>query len=693
MKKPLLLSAMGVLWVLPAWGTEKTDRLDLMVIEETRLGEPSRANLFMKERYKGPMSDGGDLLKSIPGIAGGRMGGHGMEPSIRGQNQNRINVLLDGSYVHGGCPNRMDPPSSYGTSETYDEIEIIKGSQSVVHGSGGSGGTVLFKRHTEPFTKESWYRGRINAGYQGNANVREGLVDLAVGSDQGFFRMIGNSSQGNDYEDGGGHTVRSSYKERTGNLIAGITPAPHSRAELGYEKTRAEDILFAGAGMDTPLTDHDAYRFKFEHAMTGSILRKLQGQVGYSTIDHLMDNYSLRTPTAASMYMRAPSTSDTWSGGTNIEVELGGIAATLGIDFQDNQRDAVRYRGTSTAVNAIQSYLWPDATLSDLGLFVETRLAVAETRQLILGLRYDHVDAEARKSNLTPNDTMGSVPKLSAAGLYSLYYGTGALDSTEHNVNGLIRLEQEVMNGAGSVYGSFSRSVRTADITERYIASNNNQSTASRWVGNPFLDPEQHHQLELGSRLQTGGWELDLNVYYNDVTDFILRDRDHNAHGGGNATIYRNVDATLYGGEASVKRHWTSQWSSGATLAHVRGENDSDNRPLAQIPPLEGALTTDFNHGGWNVGGKLRLAAQQTRVDDNATTGSGLDVGKTTGFQSLDLYGGYRFSNGVKLKLGINNLFDQEYAEHLNQASQFDTSQVQVNEPGRSFWLTAGVDF
>ena len=47
------------------------------------------------------------------------------------------------------------------------------------------------------------------------------------------------------------------------------------------------------------------------------------------------------------------------------------------------------------------------------------------------------------------------------------------------------------------LYAGLSRTVRTADATERFIASN--ASTPNdRWVGNPLIDPEKHHQLELG---------------------------------------------------------------------------------------------------------------------------------------------------------------------------------------------------
>ena len=59
-----------------------------------------------------PMGDGSEVLRDVTGADLSRMGGHGLEPFVRGQSQGDLTVLLDGATVHGGCPNRMDPATS-----------------------------------------------------------------------------------------------------------------------------------------------------------------------------------------------------------------------------------------------------------------------------------------------------------------------------------------------------------------------------------------------------------------------------------------------------------------------------------------------------------------------------------------------------------------------------------------------------
>ncbi|HNQ92979.1 MAG TPA: TonB-dependent receptor plug domain-containing protein, partial [Alphaproteobacteria bacterium] len=117
--------------------------------------------------------DGGQYLTSVTGVTGSRMGGHGIEPVIHGQQQTQLNVLNDGAYIHGGCPNRMDPPTSYAPPESFDSITVMKGYQSVKYGPGGTGGTVLFERKPLAFTDDAFgTKATVNAGIESNGQAR-----------------------------------------------------------------------------------------------------------------------------------------------------------------------------------------------------------------------------------------------------------------------------------------------------------------------------------------------------------------------------------------------------------------------------------------------------------------------------------------------------------------------------------------
>ena len=223
-------------------------------------------------------------------------------------------------------------------------------------------------------------------------------------------------------------------------------------------------------------------------------------------------------------------------------------------------------------------------------------------------------------------------------------------DHTEHNIGGFATLEHALQPGA-AVYATFSRSVRTADATERYIASDNGMNASQRWVGNPDLDPEAHHQLELGYTRNAGFWDSAVSVYYDNVSDYILQDRAHDQSGieqDDSATIYRNVDAEFIGFEMEAGIRWASYWSSRATLAYVYAENTDDNNAIAQIPPLGGSVSLEYTRNDWNLGGLLRADARQDRVEDDPATDSGQDAGKTPGWAVLDVFGSYDGLNTLR---------------------------------------------
>ena len=681
---PLVLSL--ILATTPIFAEEPTT-LPSVTVEGEYLDEPGVSLKDTGEVLAKPV-DGGDFLRSIPGVSGVRMGGHGIDPIIRGQAETRLNILLDGAYVHGGCPNRMDPPTAYSPIESYDTVTVIKGSQTVIYGGGGSGGTVLFERKTPRFGENQFFRGKMGGGYSSNSNTKELFGDLTAGSRLGFARGIVEFQDAGNYEDGDGNETRSALSSKSGNFILGYTPDDKTRLELSFEATRLDDVLYSGAGMDSPSSENDTIRLKYENEW-GSKLA-----LYYSKVEHVMDNYSLRPLAAGKNKMRVPSNSNTNGGRlshswlTDDDQEW-----TLGIDYQHNNRDANRFVGAASVSTptTLQSIMWPDVDLKQVGFFAEFEMPVRAVDLLKLGFRYDRVTSEAGRAK---QSAMGGV---SPNKLYSIYYGKTADEHSENNIGGFVRYEHGLGDGDNFVFVSLSRSVRTADATERFLAVNNS-NFAERWVGNPDLNPEQHHELGLGLFWKADSWDMNTSVFYNLVNDYILRDRAHAQSGilqNDNASIYRNVDAELYGFEWATNVKWHKNWVSRLTFDYVHATNTTDDRAIAQTPPLSGSLNLDYKQATWLLGSNLRFASKQKRVDDDLNTGSGLDARQSPGFGVLDFYGRVNINKQTMIKLGINNVFDNTYAYHVNRANvdPFNPEPVQVNEPGRVFWLNVSVKF
>lgn len=644
-------------------------------------------NRSVPEDGRGVAADGGDLLRSIPGVSGTRLGGKGIDPAIRGQSQNRLNILIDGAYVHGGCPNRMDPPASFANIEAYDQITVLKGVQTLQYGGGGSGGTVLFERGEPVFNEGNSFNGEFSASYDGNADRHSLFANVATGNKNGFIRLQLTDASAGNYEDGDDNSVRSAYDEQGAVLAGGWNISENTLLKLSLEATRADDVYYAG-GMDAPVDDNDTWRFELKHDAAVGPFKSLNAEVYQTDVHHIMDNYSVRTLTAPMLML---VDSDSVTDGFSLKASFDAMHADwlIGIDRQNNNRDAIRLASPAGPVaNISQSFMWPDVTLDQTGLFTEATWDVGETASFKAGLRYDHVIADADKAAQAATMAPGGIN--TANGLYTRYYGVTADRETEDNWGGLLRYERDFDGGTWFV--GVNRSVRTADASERFMAANAAPTAGtfpSRWVGNPDIQPEKHNQAEFGVNWNGNGWNAGAVVWVDRVSDFILRDRAHGQTGilvADNATVYRNVDARLHGFEINADWKLSNSWKLAANAAYVRARNTDDSRDIAQTPPLEASVSLDYSQDKWAAGGVIRAAASQNNAETNLLIDSGLDAAETDGWAALDLYGSYRFNKTATVDVGVNNVFDKTYAYHLNRANAFDPTAIQVNEPGRSIW-------
>ena len=692
-KKSSIHAAIAAACVLGAGVSAHAEQLEQIAIEAEPLPLLGGSRVIPAEG-RGIAADGGELLRSIPGVSGSRLGGKGIDPAIRGQSQNRLNILIDGAYVHGGCPNRMDPPASFANIEAYDRITVLKGVQTLQYGGGGSGGTVLFERGEPTFDGDRRWQGKFSGSYAGNGDRHSLFLDVAGGSEDGYLRFQGTDASANNYEDGDGDKVRSAYDEQGVVFTGGTRLGANTRLKLSLEATRADDVYYAGR-MDAPVDDNDTIRFELNHDNTVGPFSNISAELYKTDVDHIMDNYSLRTFTAP-MYMQVKS--DSVTEGYRIKADLEALGADwlIGLDYQDNNRDATRFaspRPAGPPANRTQSYMWPDVDLEQTGIFAEADWELDSVSMLKAGLRYDYVSSDADKASRVTTISPGGIN--TANGLYTRYYGVVADKETENNWGGLLRYERDFNSGTWFV--GANRSVRTADATERFMAANAGPMAGAfpnRWVGNPDIDPEKHHQIEAGASWNRNGWNAGIVGWFDDVDDYILRDRAHGQKGilqTDNATIYRNVDAEIYGFEVEGDWEIAENWKLGANMAYVRARNTSDSRDIAQTPPLEMNVSLDYEQERWSAGALLRAAAKQTDAETDPTVDSGLDADETPGWGVLDVHGSYHFNKTAALDYGVENIFDKTYAYHLNQANAFDPTVVQVNEPGRNIWLKLNI--
>ena len=615
--------------------------------------------------------DGGDLLKNINGVNAIRRGGHGLDPVIRGQSDQRLNTFLDGAMVYGACSAKMDPASTYANVNNYDSVTVIKGTQSVLFGAGGPGGVVSFKRVTNPVAKPEF---RIGQNFDSNAGAytTSGNVVFPLSSNA-YLRLNGSATNAGNYETGSGIKPLTEYSTTDYTIILGTLLTDGSKLEVNYSNNRQDKVGYPGLMMDIAYSYTDMYTLKYHRVSPLGIFSTMNVELFNTDIDHLMDNTTMRGTTGnGSMF--TPTSSDTYGGRV-----IGAIGSDMrvGIDYEHNTKNAEQNM-TMGGMNVFMMHLWPDVKAEKLGIFIEK-----DTANISYGLRYDQVEVQPHKQDV---DKGMMATQLSPNQLYTdVYAGTVTAKKREFdNISGFMRLNKKLMHGDS--YISLSVNERAPDTTELFNAKNS--STAMmRHVGNPNLSSERHITIEAGYEGMLMGNHINGSVYYNDVDDYVTTHRQND--NGMMARLYKNVDATLYGYEVTAHR-LIAGIDTTLNLSYTRGDDDTQNRPLPQIMPLAGDLTFEIKSAKTNYGFRINFADTQDRFD-----GKVLDIDNATGgYAVYDVFAGFEPTPNLRFTIGMSNITDKRYATHLNAENLIESgTNDRTDEPGRSLFGSINYEF
>ncbi|WP_417776173.1 TonB-dependent copper receptor [Stutzerimonas xanthomarina] len=614
-----------------------------------------------------PASDAGDYLQTIPGFSAVRGGGSNSDPVFRGMFGSRLKLLANGAEMLGACPSRMDSPSSYITPENYDALTVIKGPQTVLWGPGNSAATILFERDPEDFSELG---GRVDASFLVGSDGRfDRNIDAAAGGEQGYIRLLANRSDSDDYQDGNGDDVHSRWDKWSTDLVLGWTPDEDTLLELTVGRGDGE-ARYAGRGMDGSQFERESIALRFEQDNIGEVLQKIEARVYYNYADHVMDNYSLRTPSGMGM-MANPMAS-------NVDRRtLGGrLAATwrwsdyelvAGVDAQRNEhrkRNSSFNMMTGTLTEHDRFAWTKDADFHNYGLFGELTRDLDDNSRVIGGARLDHAAAKDYRST-----------------------GASAGDSRSDNLSsGFLRYEHDLQSLPATAYVGLGHTQRFPDYWELFSGG------ADAFAN---VQPEKTTQLDFGMQYSQGPLEAWASAYVGQVRDYILFSYQTSMMGMSSSSA-DNIDGRIAGGELGASYRLNPNWKSDASLAYAWGKNSSDGEALPQMPPLEGRLGLTYEQGDWSAAGLWRVVAAQNRVAEGKGNVTSKDFDESSGFGVFSLNGAYRVNQNFKLSTGIDNLFDKAYSEHLNQAGNAGiglSADERINEPGRTYWARVDMSF
>jgi len=676
-----LLTAISCALPITALADESTPRtLDTLLVTASAPNAPLTWTTDPRlPRQPVPASDGADYLKTVPGFSAIRQGGTNGDPVLRGMFGSRLNVLSNDGTLIGACPSRMDNPLSYIAPETFDHLTIIKGPQTVLWGPGASAGTVRFERDIPSFNEPG-----VNldaSALSGARNRNDQAFTLTAGHPLSYARVTANRSESDDYQDGSGQRVHSGWDKWNTDLAFGITPNPDTVLELSAGRGNAQ-TRYAGRGMDGALFERTSYGLRFEKIGLPGDWQSLSANLYHNYVDHVMDNYTLRAPNPTSampMPMATHVDRRTQGGRLAAQWQSGALALTFGMDGQGSRHR--RRSGMGRGGYRTQPLL-RDAEFRNLGVFSELSIDHTTSKRWITGLRIDRSEAHDDRGNAGGgHDHGGGMMSNPTAGQARQETLKSAFIRHEHSLNQTL-----------TWYAGLGHSERMPDYWELFSPASGPAGTANAFAG---IAPEHTTQLDLGLHYKTRHLNAWVSAYAGRLNDYILI--SYSSGMMGMTTRARNIDARIAGSEAGLE--WTpiDGWTLGANIAYAWGENRSAGRALPQMPPLDARVSAAYEGRRWSTGVLLRGVARQGRIATNEGNIVGRDLGKSPGFTTLALNGGYRISDQLQVTAGIDNVFDRFYSEHLNLTGSADfgypADPVRIAEPGRTAWVKVNYRF
>jgi iron complex outermembrane receptor protein len=634
-----------------------------------------KAALQASEARESAARDIGEALTRATGVWKIRKGGIANDIILRGFASKDLNVLIDGQRVCAACPNTMDPPAFHVDFAEVDRVETAKGPFDI-RNMGSLGGIVNIITRSPA------------SGFHGAGNLSSGAygfynpsLSLSYGADA-FTVLGGFSYRGSKpYTDGSGKnfTDISNYRPGSGDLDSfrvgtgwakvSVSPFSNHELQLAYTRQEADDVLYPYLMMDAIYDNTDRVNLGYEIERPWRGVQAIRVQSYFTQVKHWMtDEFrtsSFGLPKSYSM----GTTASTDALGGKFETDLGKFL--FGVEaFRRGWKATTQMAGMAyRAQNSI-----PDVDTTSIGIYADYRQILTQRLSLTVGGRLDRARMTADEAKANTN-------------LYFAYNSTRSNSANDTLPSAQARLSYLLPTGWEFQVG-VGHTERVPDARERYFAL---QRKGSDWVGNPDLKPSRNTGVDAAVLFRKSALLANLTFYYYSVDDFVTvldRAKVSPIPGIMNslARSYENVDARMYGSEFQAGLSLTRHFSFSTSISYVRGKQTAIpaegivSTNLAEIPPLSARAQLRFDNGQFWAEAEGVFAAAQNQVNAD------LQESTTPGYGIANVRLGLNVK-GLRLWVGLNNVFDGYYAEHMSFQRDPFRSGVRVYEPGRNFFL------
>lgn len=619
--------------------------------------------------------DAAAILNQIPSFNSIRKSGnYGFDPVFRGYKYDQLNIVLNGAQsATAACPNRMDPPTSQMSPNMMDRIEVLKGPYALRYGT-GFGATINFIPSKLQFSDSTKVYGRASAGYKGNGNVATGEAQVGLSGKKYDFNLFGSWAQGDDYQSGNGDTVQADFTRGSFGAILGLKISDKQQLRLSATYNRARDVDFPALPMD--LRNDDTWLFNARHDINinGNNLQSWNTTLFGSFVDHLMDNLlkplnprPMNAQTYAQTYNYGGRTESVWLigkgklfGGADLRVE--GAKGTRTREFLMGPM----------AGKILEDNAWQDSRIIKAGLFGEYHLKTTVFNYVFSGrLEFNNGSINDPSDDFTQVNAETEVNQINP----SLSFGL------------LKPFPTDIQLGLW-----LGRSQRSGSLTERYINYFPVGQDPYEMLGNPELSSEVNNQIDLTFEWKKEKTVINVDVFASYMQNYISSVIDTSLTptlpASPGVRRYINIDDAF---KTGFEISWVQQLPLGLQqqlgIAYTYAQDLVRDQPLPEIPPM------DFRYvlAGSYFKNKLKPEIVFRYVTEQTRISSEFGESASPSFALLDVKIGYSITKMLKVNVGVNNLFNENYYEHLSRNVRGTMGPIYA--PGRNIYANLSFVF
>ncbi len=615
-----------------------------------------------------------NTLRQIPGVEKSSDSAWGSAVNIRGLGRNRVVFLIDGCRVNTAT--EVNAQFGFVDSNDVARIEVLKGPISSLYGSGSMGGVVNVITQKGEFSETTNSHARVGLSVGSNPVGYNTFGAAWMNSANFWIYASAGKRAFHSYENGDGDEIpNSQFDDYNGNLRLGYKWNACNITEANIQYHKGEDIGIPGKGLALPpppkISYPDTYRalISLTHTITpdSSFLTQSDINLYFQRVDR---NVSMLFPPIPKLPLSVHPSAlhDTYGLKWKNVIDLGSQSIVAGLDVWSWDLESSRIKNLRNGKTGIDAPL-ADARQISAGLFIEDDISLSDNLIVNLGGRLDFLKT---KSDALYNWRKPPVPVIPII----MKRPAESQDDLAWDAHAGL-----TWNFASTWSTSLvaAASYRAPDLMDRYkyLAFGGGIEK----YGNPDLDPERSYFLEWGGHYTTDILSLSASLYANFLDDMITERRVSPTR----FEMDNIEEARLYGAELSAQWQFTPQFLLYANLAFTRGTNETNDQDLPFIPPVNGQLGVSYHGGETGLYGDINLdwAGKQDKVAPGEPT--------TDGWATVNAKVGYKLVTGSATHdfiIGVDNLFDTEYSNHLSTSRG-----LELSDPGINVYCAYKVEF